>query len=90
MTIVQELSEKLGRYKRVCNEDLDKTLEDLDELFQIDSSVFMACKCPNAAEYLFAREGMRTYKNKFKALVAETEAAIEIAKEQEKQEKENS
>ena len=90
MTIVQELSEKLGRYKRVCNEDLNKTLEDLDELFQIDSSVFMACNCPNAAEYLFAREGMRTYKNKIKDLVADTEAAIEVAKEQEKQEKENS
>jgi len=89
MSIVQDLGEKLGRYKRVCNEDLIKTLDDLDAMFQIDGSVFAACNCPNAAEYLFAREGMRTYRHKLENLIEETEAEIESAKDQEKQQLEN-
>jgi hypothetical protein len=73
-----ELKERLGRYQRVTeSEDVKRTLDDLFEMFNLNGSVFNACNAPNASEYLFAREGMRTFVNKLGSLVTETEQAIE-------------
>ena len=61
---MDDIQERLSRYGRLLeNEDFKKTIKELDAAFQIDGSVFVACNCPNATEYLFAREGMRTYRN---------------------------
>jgi len=81
---MEELKERLGRMKRLMeNDDLTKTIAELDEMFAVDGSVFVACNCPNAAEYLFAREGMRTYRNKLMGLAKETEDQIKLAQTEE-------
>lgn len=72
------LDEKLSRYSRLIeNEDFTKTIKELDDAFGLGGSVIPVCNCPNASEYLFAREGMRTYRDKLMGLKEETEQAVE-------------
>ena len=72
------LEERLNRYSRVTETDgFWKTINDVCDAFELEGSVFRACNTPNAAEYLFAREGMRTFVNKLKGLVNEAELALE-------------
>jgi len=79
---MESLDEKLSRYSRLLeNEDFKKTIKELDDMFQMDGSVLPVCNCPNASEYLFAREGMRTYRNKLMGLKEETEQAVEAQNE---------
>lgn len=89
MEELAELQERLSRYSRLeDNEDLKKTIKELSNEYGLNGSAFPICNCPNASEYLWAREGVRTFVNRLNGLKDETMAAIEIAKEQEKQEDE--
>ena len=75
---MDELKKRLDRYSRLLeNSDFKETIKDMNEAFNLDGSVIPICNCPNASEYLFAREGMRTYQNKLLGLVEETKKAIE-------------
>ena len=75
--IVEELQERLARYKRVQNnKDVQETIEELLVMFNVNGSVFPVLNCPNATEMLWAREGIRTFTNKLGKLVEETERAL--------------
>ena len=75
------LQEKLKRYQRLHeNDDYKQTISELRELFKIDGSVFLALNTTNPDQYLWAREGIRTFLNKLDLLVIETESAIKYNK----------
>lgn len=79
----KELKEKYGRYSRLmANEDFTKTIAELDITFDLDGSVFKACNCPNASEYLFAKEGARSYRNTLMKLAELTEREIKHLEEE--------
>ena len=81
---IEELKEKLGRYMRLSeNDDFIKTLEDMEESYQLKASVFSACNCPNPDQYMWAKGGVQTLINRLRGLVDETEALVEQAIEQE-------
>ena len=82
-----ELIERAGRYGRLMeNDDFQKTIKEMDEMFNFDGSAISACNLPNCNEYLWAREGARSYRNKLLALKQETENAIKSEKEGESDE----
>lgn len=72
------MEEKLKRYSRLLeNEDFVKTIEEIEEDYNLNGSVIPLCNCPNANEYLWAINGMRTLINRLRGLVKETEALLE-------------
>ena len=86
---LDELKERLGRYRRVAeNKDVQRTIKDLEAEFGINGSIFGACNTPHPVEYVFAREGIRTFINKLNSIADETERAIIDTEEQPQSESE--
>ena len=83
----ETIEDRLKRYGRLMeNADFINTIQELDESFNLDGSVVAVCNCPNASEYLFAREGMRTYRNTLMGLKKQLERQIKETKENDEDE----
>ena len=86
---MEELKDKLNRLERVFTPDLMKTLDEVDlELGLLQPSVSIL-KCGVHSDALLVVSGMRDYSNYLRQLIDMTKAALEIARENETQEKEN-
>lgn len=72
------MEEKIKRYSRLGKDaDLKKTLDEFEEEYLLNGSVFLACNCPNPTEYLFAKEGIRTLLLRLRGLEDEAQRLIE-------------
>ncbi len=83
MSRLQELGEKLDRYKRVFNEEAIKTLHEIDEELGLLQPSSLLIKAGLNPDVLLVLSGMRDYSNYLHGLVEKTQAQLEQEKQQE-------
>ena len=71
------LKEKASRYKRLSeNEDFQKTMEEMAELFGLKQNVYGVLKAGLSTDFVLAKEGTRALYDKILGLADEYEQAV--------------
>ena len=82
---MEELQERLSRYERIFTPDLKKTLKEIDRELGLEQPSAVLLKAGIDSDALLVLSGMRDYSIYLRNLVENTKAALEIAKQQEKE-----
>jgi len=86
--MIKELQERLARYQRVLTPDMLKTIKEVDVDLALEQPSGILLKAGVDSDAILVLSGMRDYSVHLKNLIETTKAALEIAKQQEKQEDE--
>ena len=86
--MIKELQERLDRYQRVFTPEMLKTLREVDVELGLEQPSGILLKAGIDSDALLVLSGMRDYSMYLKNLIESTKAALETAKQQEKQEDE--